>query len=100
MVVTYLGSLVQSCCGEGGTLQTNITGVCGERSQCMDHTGFALATVFPGSTLLRLQGALQGHCPKRALRFVHFPGLSCSGLGSRDLAGHAFCALPRSKQLR
>jgi len=39
-VVTYLGSLVQSCCGEGGILQTNITGMCGECSQCMDHTGF------------------------------------------------------------
>ena len=35
--------------------------------------------VRPGSTLLRLQGALQGHCPKWALHFVHFPGLSCSG---------------------
>ena len=32
MVVTFLGSLVQSCCGEGGTLQSNIRGVCGERS--------------------------------------------------------------------
>ena len=27
--VTYLGSLVQLCCGEGRTLQTNITGVWG-----------------------------------------------------------------------
>ena len=42
-VVTYLGSLVQLCCGEGGTLQTNTTGVCGECSQWMDHTGFAPA---------------------------------------------------------
>ena len=24
------------CCGEGGALQTNITGVCGECSQCLD----------------------------------------------------------------
>ena len=30
-----LGSLVQSCCGEGGTLPNN-TGVC---SQCLNHTG-------------------------------------------------------------
>ena len=37
---TFLGSLVQSCCGEGGTLQTNNTGVC---SQCLSHTGFAPA---------------------------------------------------------
>ena len=35
--------------------------------------------VLPRSTLLRLQGALHGHCPKWALHFVHFPGLSCSG---------------------
>ena len=35
--------------------------------------------VLPGPTLLRLQGALQGHCPKRTLHFVHFPGLSCLG---------------------
>ena len=42
-MVTYLGSLIQLCCGEGGTLQTNITGMCGECSQCMDHTGFAQA---------------------------------------------------------
>ena len=40
-MVTFLGLLVQSCCGEGGTLQTNITGVCGECSQCLGHTGFA-----------------------------------------------------------
>ena len=32
----FLGSLVQSHCGEGGTLQTNNAGVC---SQCLSHTG-------------------------------------------------------------
>ena len=37
----FLGSLVQLCFGEGGTLQTNITGMCVECSQCMDHSGFA-----------------------------------------------------------
>ena len=47
-----------------------------------------------------------GHCPKWALHFVHFPGLNHSGSGSRvvhkgtDSIGHAFCALPRSEQLR
>ena len=41
-VVSCLGSLVQSCRGEGGALQTNVTGVCGEHSQCSGHTGFAL----------------------------------------------------------
>ena len=38
---TFLGSLVQLCSGEGGTLQTNNTGLCGECSQCLGHTGFA-----------------------------------------------------------
>ena len=62
--------------------------------------------VLPGSTLLRFQGALQEHCPKRALCFMYFPGLSCSGSGSRvlhrstDSVGCVFCALPMSKQLR
>ena len=42
-MVSCLGSLVQSCCGEGGELQTNVTGVCGEYSQCSGHTGIAPA---------------------------------------------------------
>ena len=60
--------------------------------------------VLPGFTLLRLQGAVQEHCPKWALHFLHFPGLSHSG--SRVLCKGtysvecAFCALPRSEQLR
>ena len=58
----------------------------------------------PGSTLLRLQGALQGHCPKQALYFLHFPGLSHSGSWvlrkGTDSVGHTFCALPRSEQFR
>ena len=43
---------------------------------------------------------------EQALGCVHFPGLSCSGLGSwilhkgADVVGPAFCALPWSKQLR
>ena len=62
--------------------------------------------VLSWSTLLRLQVALQGNCLKQALGCMHFPGLSHSGSGSRvlhkdtDLVGPAFCALPRSKQLR
>ena len=56
-MVSCSGSLVQSCCGEGGVLQTNITGVCGEHSQYSDCTGFAPA--HSGCvTLLRLQAAL------------------------------------------
>ena len=58
------------------------------------------------STLFRLQVALQGNCLKWALGCVHFPGLNRSCSGSRvldkgtDSVGPAFCALPRSKQLR
>ena len=65
-MVCCLGSLAQSCCGEGGALQTNVTGLCGEHSQCSGHTGFAPAhgCVLPLSTLLRLQAALQGAGPE------------------------------------
>lgn len=38
---TFLGSLVQLCYREGGTLQTSNTSVCGECSQSLGHTGFA-----------------------------------------------------------
>ena len=75
---TFLGSLVQSCCGEGGTLQTNNTGVC---LQCLGRTGFA----------------------PRSQR-VCFPCLHC--LGSRLLcrelseAGPGWYALPTPKPLR
>ena len=107
-MVTYLGSLVQLCSGEEGTLQTNIADVYGECSQCMDRTGFAPA--HSGMCFLGL------HCSgskvfcramsKKALRFMHFPGLSHTGSGSRvllkgtDSVGRAFCALPGSDQLR
>ena len=64
-MVSCLGSLVQSCCGEGGVLQTNVTGLCGEHSLCSGHTGFAPLTgvCFPclhcsGSRLLYLERAL------------------------------------------
>ena len=64
------------------------------------------AYVLSQSTLLRLQVALQGNYSKHTLGCVHFPGLSCSGSGSRvlhegtHLVGPAFCALPRSELLR
>ena len=58
-VVFFLGSLVQSRCGEGGMLQTNNTGVC---SQYLSHTGPApiMALVPSLPTLLRLQVAPPG----------------------------------------
>ena len=92
------------CCGEGGTLQTNITGVCGECSQCLRHTGFAPAhgvCAFPVYTVQAL-GCSAGNCLKLALSCVHFPGLSSSGSCSgvlhkgADLIGPALCALPLS----
>ena len=60
------------------------------------------ACVLSQSTLLRLQVALQGNCPKQALGCMHLPGLSHSGSGFRvlhkgtDSVGPVFCALPRS----
>ena len=80
-MVTYLGSLVQSGCGEGATMQTNITGMCGECSQCLGHTGFAPAhsmCAFPVYT-------------------AQAPGCSA---GELSKAGPGLCALPRSKLLR
>ena len=94
-MVTYLGSLIQLCYGERGTLQTNITGVCGECSQCMDHTGSAPA---PGCSA----GALS----KADTVFCALPRSELLGSGSRvlhrstDSVGCVFCALPRSEQLR
>ena len=106
-MVTYLGSFVQSCCGEGGTLQTNITDLCGgvfalygPHWVCPSLWWYVLS----GSTLLRLQVALPGNCgpwvvctfqiyPAQfqvlgystnvqtwlGLHFVPFPGPSSSG---------------------
>ena len=104
VVDTFLGSLVQSCCGEGGTLQTNNTGMC---SQCLSHTGFAPTygvCAFPVYTAQAL-GCSAENCPRSALGFMHFLGLSRSGSGIQvvlrgaDSVGPAFCALPRSELL-
>ena len=62
--------------------------------------------VLSWSTVLRLQVVLQGNCLKWVLGCVHFLGLSHSGSGFCILhkgtysVGPAFCALPRSEQLR
>ena len=90
-MVSCLGSLVQSCCGEGGALQTNITGVCGEHLQCSGHTGCAPA-----------------HCTcAYPVYSARAPGCSigsgpCIACGSNfqvlhkstDSVGPAFCAFP------
>ena len=80
-MVTYLGSLVQLCCGEGGTLQTNITGVCGECLQCLGHTEFART---------------HGMCAFRVYT-AQAPGCSA---GELSKVGTGLPALPRSKPPR
>ena len=86
-------------------LQTNNTGVC---SQCLSHTGPAPthgACTLPAHTAQALGCSARNH-PQPDLGCLHLLGLSCSGSGTRvvlrgtDLVGPAFCALPRSKQLR
>ena len=103
--VTSLGSLVSCVVGREG--HCSVTGLCGERSPCMGHTGSAPvrgSCAFPVDTA-QAPECCAGRCPQWALRFLPFPGL-CSRSGSRvlhkgtDLVGHAFCALPRSEQLR
>ena len=81
LVFFFLGSLVQSRCGEGGTLQTNNTGV---YLQCLSHTGPAPAQstcTLPAHTAQALgcsagihSGLALGlHAPPRSkpLRFRH-----------------------------
>ena len=102
-VISCSRLLVQSCCREGGALQTNVTGLCGEHSQCSSHTGFALAygCVLSLSTLLRLPAALYGAGPalhavpvfrystkaraRLGLRFVPSPALAAQA--ARSLTG-------------
>ena len=71
----FLGSLVQSCCVEGGTLQTNNTGMC---LQCLSHTGPAPArgAHSSGSRLLHWEPSEASpglHAPPKSkpLRFRH-----------------------------
>ena len=107
-MVTYLGALVQLCCGEGGTLQTNIAGMCGKCTQCIDHIGLPQLKAACSSQVYNAQspGCFAQHSSKWALHFMHIPSLSHSGscsrgpYKSRDSVGHALCALPRSEQLR
>ena len=105
-MVTYSGSLVQSCCGREEHCKQIPLACVGSAHSASATLGLLMACVLSQSTLLRLQVALQGNCLKWALGSVHFPGLSHSGSGSRvlhkgtDLVGPAFCALLRSGQLR
>ena len=95
-MVSCLGSLVLSCFGEGGELQTNLTGVCGEHPQCSRHTGFAPAhgCVLSSFTLLQFLTALYGLGPE----FVRF--LFSGPSQKRGLGWACVLCLPWPKQLR
>ena len=86
-------------------LPTSNTGVC---SQCLSHTGSALAhgaCSLPAHTAQAL-GCSTGNHPWPALGCLHLLGPSHSDsatwvvLRGPDSVGPAFCALPRSEQLR
>ena len=98
VVDTFLGSLFQLHCGEGGVLQTNNTGTC---SQCLNHIGPVPvhgAHALPAHTAQAL-GCSTWNRPRRALGCMHLPGLSRSGSGTRvvlrgtNSVGPEFCAL-------
>ena len=107
-MVTYLRSLVQLCFGKGGTLQISLVGVGSARSE-WTTLGLSKLTVC-AFWFYNVQdaGCSAVHCPKRALGFMHFSGLTYSGSGSQvlrlckgtDSVGHAFYAFPRSEQHR
>ena len=78
-MVTYLGSLVQLWGSRDNAKKYHW--LCGECSQCIDHTGFATAQ---GSVCFPAYTAQAPGCSARAL----------------SEAGPAFRALPRSKPLR
>ena len=80
-MITYLGSLVQLCYEKEGTLKTNITGMCGECSQCLGHTGFA---------------PTRGMCTF-PIYTAQAPGCSTGELSKVGPGLHAF---PRPKPLR
>ena len=80
-MVTYLGSLVQLCCSKGGTVQTNIAGVCGECLQCLGRIEIDPA---------------HGVCD---FMVYTSQALGCSA-GLLSEVGPGLHALPRSKPLR
>ena len=80
-VVIYLGSLAQLCCGEGGTLQTNITGMCGSACSIWATMGLHQLTAVCAFPVYTAQA----------------PGCSAEELSK---AGPGWHALPVSKLLR
>ena len=100
----FLGSLFQSRSGEGGTLQTNNTGMC---LQCLSNTGPVPAhdaCAVPAHTAQPL-GCSARNRPRLTLGCMYLPGLGRSGSGTwvvfrgTHSVGPVFCALPRSEQL-
>ena len=93
-MVTYLGSFVQLCCGERGTLQKKKkeSGMCGDCLQCMDHTGFAPAHSGVYCLGLHCSGCrvLCKGTTRLGVRFLPFPCPSSSGnqvFGKRTVPG-------------
>ena len=82
-MVTYLGSLVQLCHGEGGTLQTNMAGMC--------RAGSA-HSVWTTQGFLKLMGA--------CAFLVYTAQVASFSEGVLSKMGPSFSALPRSKLLR
>ena len=76
-VCGFLGSLVQSRCGEVGMLQTNSAVVC---TQCLSPAGPVPSRGVQTAPALRCSA---GNLLGPALGCVHFPGLSCSGSALR-----------------
>ena len=112
-MVSCSGSLVPSLCGEGGALQTNVSGVCGEHSPCSGHTGFAPLTgvCFPrlhcsGSRLLYMGAGPELRAVpvfvystkariRLGLRFVPSPaGAAQAARSLRSTLSRVLCALP------
>ena len=92
----FLGSFVQSRCGEGGMLQTNNSGMC---SRCLSPTGPAPAhgAHHSGSMLLHREPSEAGprlHAPPRSKPLRLSTQVALKGT---DSVGPAFCALPRSE---
>ena len=97
----YLGSLFQLCFGDRGTPQTNITGVCGECSRCLSHTGFAFAhsmCAFPVYTA-QAPGCSAGEVSKASPGLHALPGseplrFRFSGTPQRHRMGLSFAPFP------
>ena len=107
-MVTYLGSLVQSCCGEEEHCKQISLACVGSARSIWSTLGLPqlMAVCVFLVYIAHAPGCSAGVLSKVVLRFVYFPGLSCSGSGSQvlhkgaELVRPAFCALPRSDQLR